>query len=65
MKEVLCRCKVHLVGIVEVTSEISYLGINHWYGIGVQQFKDSRKLLLQFELQMIMGKQRLINGSEI
>lgn len=28
-KEVLCRCKVHLVGIGEVTGEINCLSINH------------------------------------
>lgn len=54
---------MHLLGGVGGTSEMSYLRIKHWYCIGVQQFKDNRKLLLQFELQMSMGKQTVINGS--
>lgn len=51
--------------VVEVACKVSRLRINHWYYVGAEQSAISRKLLLQSEPQMSMGKQTAINGSEV
>lgn len=51
--------------IVEVTGKVSWLRINHWSCVGAEQYAIRRKFLLQSELQMSMGRQTEINGSEV